>query len=495
MDSYRRRSIFWPLILISVGVLFLYQQFNPAVHPWEIIAKYWPALIIIWGISKLIEHLTPRPGTPPPVFTASEVVLLVLILIFGSLVSAIVLHPWGRWGPMGRGMGELFMNSYTYSQTLSQPVTAPDHLVVVDPWGDIEVHASSAPELSASIKETVTANDRQSADELARQIQLSFSHQGGAYTLQSNLSQLPRGGSNIRLDIVLHAPAETSADLTAGQGDILLDGLSGSARLTDKHGDVHVMNASGRLQIDKSGGSTVVSSMTGDIHLEGRGEDVQVSGVTGSVTIEGDFSGAMQFQNVSQTLRFTSSRTDLTVEKISGHLNMDIGSLDADGVGGPFNLTTRQKDIRLANFDYDAHITDANGDVQLRPAAPLKHPIEVDLKKGDIELDLPASAAFQIDAVARGGDVYSSFSAPGLHLSKGGGRPSISGGIGANGPTIRLRTTYGTIRLSQYTGSSSQQSSTAANSPGRAPLSSSAYLVGSVADPLWEARNSTSATP
>ena len=36
---YRRGSIFWALTLITVGVLFLYQNFNPAIHPWQMEAR------------------------------------------------------------------------------------------------------------------------------------------------------------------------------------------------------------------------------------------------------------------------------------------------------------------------------------------------------------------------------------------------------------------------------------------------------------------------
>ena len=95
--GYRRGSILWALLLIAVGFIFLYQNFNPAVHPWHIIAKFWPLLIIFWGISKLIEHLEARhhPETAaPPLFSGSEIVLLLLILVLGTLVSRIVLRPW-----------------------------------------------------------------------------------------------------------------------------------------------------------------------------------------------------------------------------------------------------------------------------------------------------------------------------------------------------------------------------------------------------------------
>jgi LiaI-LiaF-like transmembrane region len=53
--THRRGSIFWALTLIAVGSLFLYHNFDPSIRPWHLIAKFWPVLIIFWGLSKLID--------------------------------------------------------------------------------------------------------------------------------------------------------------------------------------------------------------------------------------------------------------------------------------------------------------------------------------------------------------------------------------------------------------------------------------------------------
>ena len=74
---YRRGSIFWALTLIAVGVIFLWQNFDPSIHPWQMIAKFWPILIIFWGISKLIDYLRAQahPETAPPLFSGKPATL------------------------------------------------------------------------------------------------------------------------------------------------------------------------------------------------------------------------------------------------------------------------------------------------------------------------------------------------------------------------------------------------------------------------------------
>jgi DUF4097 and DUF4098 domain-containing protein YvlB len=450
---YRRGSIFWALTLIGVGVIFLWQNFNPSLHPWHLIAKFWPILIIFWGLSKLIDYLQARahPETvPPPLFSASEVVLLILILALGSLVSKIILRPWQSWAGFegnNEGIASLFMNSYTYTQSLSHPARLPSRLLVVDRRGDVEIHASDQPTLEAVVKKTIWAPNEADARKLSDLVKIDIVERAGRYLLQTNLDSLPDSGRNVRLDFTLRVPKTTSTEITAERGDVILEGLKGEQVLTVRRGDIHVDKLEGLLRVDKGGGLTEVRDLNGNLELQGRGNDIDVAGVTGTVTVNGEFTGEEQFRNVLQTLHYTSSRTDLTAQKLTGRLSMEVGSLDLSGIEGPFEISTRQKDITLSDFKHNVKIANTNGDVRLRTSTPPTHPIDVDLKKGEIELALPAACNFQIDAKSRGGEVNCDFASPALKVVREGENASISGTYGKGGPLIRLNTEYGTINL------------------------------------------------
>ena len=124
-------------------------------------------------------------------------------------------------------------------------------------------------------------------------------------------------------------------------------------------------NVQGLVKIHKSGGSTEVRGVKGSVELDGRGDDIEVADVSDTVTVHGEFSGAIQFRNVGQTLRFESLRTDMTAQKLSGRLNMEVGSMEVNGIDGPFEITTRQKDITVNEFKHSLHITDSNGQITL----------------------------------------------------------------------------------------------------------------------------------
>jgi hypothetical protein len=459
--GYRRGSIFWALTLIAVGGLFLYQNFNPLVHPWQILAKFWPILIIFWGLSKLIDYIQAQahPETAPPsMFSGSEVILLLLILVLGTVVSRLVLRPWHEW-PRAMGVNVddddfagLFLNSFTYTKTVSMAVKGQPHLVLSSRRGDVEVSGANRSDVEAVVKETIRAENDAEAKKLSDQLKYEIVEQAGHYQFQSNLDSLPNSGRAVRLDLTLNVPTVTSTEITAERGEISLEGLHGDQTLTANHGDLRVSQVEGLIRAHKSGGMTEVRDVKGNVELDGRGQDVEISGVTGTVTVNGEYPGTVQFRNVAQALRFTSSRTDLTVQKLKGQLNMEMGSLEASDVEGPFEIATREKDITLTGFNHSVKIADTNGSINLRTAVAPTHPIEVDSKKGEIELTLPPDSSFVIEATSRHGEVESDFSAPTLKITKEGETPSITGSYGKGGPTIRLTTQYGTVRVAREGG-------------------------------------------
>jgi DUF4097 and DUF4098 domain-containing protein YvlB len=283
---------------------------------------------------------------------------------------------------------------------------------------------------------------------------VEVAEEGGHYVLRSNRRSLSNENARASLDLIISVPKTTSVELTSERGDINFSGLQADQTITAQHGDVHLASIAGLVRVHKTGGLTEAHDVKGNVEVDGRGSDIQVSDVTGGVAVNGDFSGTLEFRNVSQTLRYTSSRTDLTIQRLTGRLNMETGSLDANDIDGPFEIATRQKDITLENFKNSVKITNTNGDIRLSTTTPVGHPVEVNLDKGEINLDVPPSSNFQISATSRHGEVESEY--PSLTLNKEGDTPSISGTMGKGGSTVHLTTSYGTIHLGHNEGSPSE---------------------------------------
>ncbi len=66
---------------------------------------------------------------------------------------------------------------------------------------------------------------------------------------------------------------------------------------------------------------------------------------------------------------------------------------------------------------------------------------------GSIELVLPPKSSFEVQAEARKGDIECEFSELAPQKKGHRGDTKLEGKLGATGPPLRLKTSYGTIRL------------------------------------------------
>jgi len=65
----RHDPLVWGLILIAVGVVFLLQNVLN-IEVWDYAWKFWPLILILWGLQKLLDGLQKpkdrNEPVPPP---------------------------------------------------------------------------------------------------------------------------------------------------------------------------------------------------------------------------------------------------------------------------------------------------------------------------------------------------------------------------------------------------------------------------------------------
>jgi DUF4097 and DUF4098 domain-containing protein YvlB len=206
---------------------------------------------------------------------------------------------------------------------------------------------------------------------------------------------------------------------------------------------VTIENLEGNADVSIRSGSLRAEHIKGDLTVDGRLEDSNVADVTGSVRMTGDFFGNTTMAKITKAVIFKSSRTDLGMAGLAGEMTLDSGDLRATNVSGPFRLSTRSKDIHLENISGDVRVENSNGTVEIHPN-PLGN-IQVDNRKGDVQLVLPAEASFNIQARARRGEAQSDFSQ--LKVDNSHEEGKITGTVGKGGPTVQIDSDRGTIEV------------------------------------------------
>ena len=89
MPGTRRSSLVGAVLLVALGMFFLYSNFRPGLDPWPLLSRYWPVLLIFLGLGKVWDHLRPRdPSQAGGAWLGGgEIAVILLLVIAGIALS------------------------------------------------------------------------------------------------------------------------------------------------------------------------------------------------------------------------------------------------------------------------------------------------------------------------------------------------------------------------------------------------------------------------
>lgn len=443
-----RRSLFSPLFLIGLGVLILVWSHVPSLPLAAWIAQYWPALLILWGVSRLVEYLSSTPGQARTGLSGGEVLLLLCIVIFGLVFSAAWRHRHvffeHAWGPEV-GDWNPFWHAYHYSATAAQPYTAGATVVVQSNWGDVQVSPSADANIHADVDDVVHAGEEQQAHAVFAGRQPVIRAENGRILV------LPGGeqqGDQLESNLHLTVPPHAEVIVETQRGDISASQWQADLTLSAGHGTVTADHVKGNMQVTVHGDSVSLDQVNGNVSVQGNGDDVTLSHISGVVSLQGEYSGDLSFQDLAHGITFTSSRTDLRVGTLPGSIDADMSDMNIEQASD-IHLNTRDKDIEVRRFEGPVEINDLHESVTLATDKVPAQPITVTTRDGDIDLQLPAASVFSLQAAARRGTINSDFGASIRDNS------DLSVAESHNpGPDVRLTTEDGSISIRKATGGS-----------------------------------------
>jgi DUF4097 and DUF4098 domain-containing protein YvlB len=449
----RPRSIAGPIVLILLGILFLggTMGFLDMRSLGSYFARFWPALLILWGVIKLIEHeQAKRAGLPGRGIGAGGVFLVLFLIVAGLTATQTV-----RWWPEIRDnirlgddedLDEIFGGSaYNYSDDLSREFPAGGTLHINDDRGTITVNASDDKMLKVSVRKKVHADKQADADNYNNQTKPQITVSDKIVTLNANTQGA--GEKGVATDMDVYVPKGTSLVITSKKGDVTISGMAASADITHQGGGVDVSEHTGNatLNLDRSGAR--LGHIKGDVTIQGKAKEVSVEDVDGAVHLNGEFQETVRLVHVTKTVSFHSSRTDMEFSRLDGRLDLDSGDLRADSLIGPMRLITRSKDISLDGLSGDLRLEDNNATVDITVHKPGN--IQIENRKGDVQVTIPPNTAINVEARAREGQIESEFDQ--LKVENSDRQSSASGSIGTNGPRLVINNEKGTIGIRKGT--------------------------------------------
>jgi DUF4097 and DUF4098 domain-containing protein YvlB len=437
----RRRSLAGPLILMLIGGFFLWHNLRPDFPFWDTFSRYWPFLLIAWGLARLAEVMIWRPQRRASGFSGGEVALIVLISIAG--MGMFQAHRFGmRFNPRGFYM---FGEQFDYTVSARRDASGIRRIVFENPRGNIRVTGGDSSEIAVQGRKTIRASGQSEADRTDQNTQVEIVPQGDRMLIRTNQD---RAGRNQRVshDLEVSVPAGVVVEARNQSGDFDISGIGGDVEIASDRADVRLSRIGGntRLDVGRSGVIRAVD-VKGTLSLQGRGSDVELENIAGQVTVNGSYSGTLDFKNLAKPLHFESRNTDLRVEAIPGRISMDLGELTARNVVGPIRLTTKSRDIKFEEFTQALELETERGDIELVPGKLPMAKIDARSRTGRIDLVIPDKATFDLEATAEHGDAVNDFGPP-IRRETEGRSATLKGKVG-NGPAVHLTADRGTVAV------------------------------------------------
>ena len=276
-----QRSLAGPIVLIVIGCLFLLHNFGVHLPIWRAFGRFWPLLLILWGVIKLVEHTNAnRQGYRAAGIGAGSVLLLILIVIFGLGAHYSSDVNWGGVRDqiqIDDDMGGIFGNAFTYDDTIEQSFPAGGGLRIVCDRGAINVQPSDTDTIKVVVHKKLYANNQNDADKYNQGSKPQVTVNGNSVLLNANTNGA--GDHGVTTDMDVYVPRKAALDVATRRGDLNITERKADIKISGQRGDVTLNDIEGAVKVNLERGSVRVSKVVGDVDIDGRIDDANIDDV------------------------------------------------------------------------------------------------------------------------------------------------------------------------------------------------------------------------
>ncbi|MCS7312699.1 MAG: DUF4097 domain-containing protein [Acidobacteria bacterium] len=218
------------------------------------------------------------------------------------------------------------------------------------------------------------------------------------------------GPWGLRVDYTIDVPPETNVRVKTGSGDVEVRDVDGPVWVHTLSGDVEVQTVQSAVEVRTGSGDVRVEEVRGDVEVRAGSGDVRLGSTIGRVTVR-----------------------------------LGSGDLTADRVQGPVEASTGSGDIALTRVVGDVQVRAGSGDIRVRTyQTPTDRTWELATGSGEIEVALPETARFEVNARTRAGRVTVEFPLTTVWVQD---RWQVRGIVGSADLRVEARAGSGSIRI------------------------------------------------
>ncbi|MCX6284350.1 MAG: DUF4097 family beta strand repeat-containing protein [Bacteroidetes bacterium] len=281
------------------------------------------------------------------------------------------------------GLKGASINEYTRVIKKEFNVNPDAQLNVSNKFGGIHCSNWDKNLVGIDVKVVVDAPNDDAAAKILEKINVNFSNSASLVEATTVFDEMNTSGKNrFQVEYTINLPASMSLDLSNKFGDITINEVSGKAKINLSYGslDVNKLNNSDNLIDLKFCGSAKVRSITGAV------VNLKYS------TLDIDYAGS---------LRLDSKYSNLNANKIIAmNVSFEGGAVDIK------NTSTMDSRCKFSDLDIDRVEQSLSLDIQygscsVRNVGPDFTNISIKNKYADVDVRLPESAVYNLDAALK----------------------------------------------------------------------------------------------
>jgi len=222
--------------------------------------------------------------------------------------------------------------------------------------------------------------------------------------------------------------------------------VEGNLKVENRHDDVDAEKVTGTVDINNPGGEVSLSGIGGEVTVINSKGDVRVSGTSGAVNLTTAY-GDVSLEDIKAALDITARYAD--IEGNGFHSGVTIkgqnAGVELEDLAGTLLIETSHKPVYVSDSRGPINIQNDLGEVVLRLADKPAEDVRIESRQGDIHVELPGQAAFNIRARVTNGSISSDFGSPSGKDALGDSVFETS--VGENGPQLNFSTSGSVIEI------------------------------------------------
>jgi DUF4097 and DUF4098 domain-containing protein YvlB len=399
MAHRRRPSLLGALLWTALGLIFLLHNFGIGPDMWSLAAHYWPVLLILLGLGKIIEYFLQKDAIA---IRVGEIIGILFLLLIGSALSRlsdisnvtrIVRELPFEVGGTPVRPGQWLGISHTFSEEVTFPLESPLPIRIENSHGLVSISPGSDREIRVRLQKVVYGEEAR-AKNVAAEIHLLGDTESigtsanikpeaepgkkpGAqyFVVRTNRDALNAMDYVFNTDMEIMVPKNSQVQVVNSYGDVRAFGIDGKLDLNTTQGSLELRDCTGEFSVTSRYGECRLNNLKGPLHVDGHGR-IYIEDIKGDVTASNEYS-PLEITNVEGKLTVTATEGSLKISKVTKPVVIDArgARLQVSDLQGGLKIKASHRDVDISDVASAVAIESRYATLNLKNI------------KGDVEID------------------------------------------------------------------------------------------------------------